>query len=307
VGGARSERVVARRQAWRSPPRLLRLLFAPIRKALPAYGCRLVADSARIKISMLVLPHNGQTGGISINRQGRMVVVTKEFENYMWFSVQVDQYYAAVRILARHYEPLRAAYNQLPSREEWPQDFSCLADAAQKFFLSAAASLGDLGSTQIFASPHFAQLTNLSEDMFNFGFYTCFSFQWTLFENFTKTSILALVHDALVSPAICSALRSRERRTEKFLQYIDNGHVFGHSPFHTVLPVAGWVPQVENVGYSDLDRIRIIRNDFIHGIKDTAILPISPLDKERLYDRSMLVLRKFAENIDTEVRGIRGP
>jgi hypothetical protein len=235
-----------------------------------------------------------------------MVVVTREFENYMWFSVQVDQYYAAVRILARHYEPLRAAYNQLPSREDWPQDFSCLADAAQRFFLSAAVTLDDLGDTQIFASPAFAPLTNLSEDMFNFGFYTCFSFQWTLFENFAKNSVLGLVDDTLIPPAICSALRSRERRTEQFLRYIDEGHVFGESPFRSVLPLAGWVPQFENVEYADLDRIRIIRNDFIHGIKDTSILPISSPEKERFYERSMWILRKFAENIDTEVRGIRG-
>jgi hypothetical protein len=165
-----------------------------------------------------------------------MPTPSKAFQEYSWFSVQVDQYYAAIRIFARHYDSLRAAYQHLPKQEEWPSDFSCLSEGARNFFLMCSSALNYMGTTQIFAAAPFAQLAGLRTDLINFGFYTCFCFQWTLFENFIKAAIFGLAADRLLAPNVVAELRSRRTRTRAFLQYIDEGHVFGHTPFTTGPP-----------------------------------------------------------------------
>jgi hypothetical protein len=141
--------------------------------------------------------------------------------------------------------------------------------------------------------------------MINFGFYTCFCFQWTLFENFVSQSVLGLAADGLLPPRTSQRLTSLKFRTGAFLKYIDAGHVFGRSPFTTVLPLAGWTPRIETCGFVDLDAIRTTRNGFIHGIRGSKILPDTEVEKEHLYERSMWILRNFAGNTDQEVRGVR--
>lgn len=234
-----------------------------------------------------------------------MAAASKSFEDYAWFSVQVDQYYAAVRIFARHYEALRQSYRSLPTREDWPDDLTALPGTAATFFMVAASSLNYMGTTRIFAEARFPQLANLPTAMVNFGFYTCFCFQWTLFESFVKNSVLGLANDASLPKAVCARVRLLERRSEQFLRYIDDGHVFGHSPFTTAMPVAGWAPSFETCNYADLDAIRKQRNALIHDVKGPSILPSSELEKDRQYERSMWILRKFAENVDSDVQRVR--
>lgn len=230
---------------------------------------------------------------------------SKAFQEYQWFSVQVDQHYATAKIFARHYEGLKAAYAQLPQESDWPKDLSCLSDAAQAFFLQASNALSYMGTTLIFAEAPYQELRSLPTDLINFGFYTCYCFQWTLFENFAKRSVLGLADDNLLASDVAFRLRALERHTREFLRYVDSGRVFGHSPFATVVPVAGWAPQYENCTFADLDAIREQRNKFIHAVESASILPNTESQKERLYERSMWILRQFAGNIDHEIQCLR--
>ena len=234
-----------------------------------------------------------------------MPTASMAFQQYAWFSVQVDQYYAAIRIFARHYGALRAAYQHLPTHEAWPSDLSCLSEPAATFFMMCSSALNYMGTTQIFAEAPFAQLEGLPTDLVNFGFYTCFCFQWTLFENFVKDAVFGLVAESLLAPDIAGELHRRTLRTKAFLQYIDEGRVFGHTPFTTILPIVGWSPKTETCNSSDLDRIRDLRNEFIHAVESRSILPSSEVEKERLYERSMWILRQFAGNVDLDVQRMR--
>lgn len=228
------------------------------------------------------------------------------FQEYAWFSVQVDQYYAAIRIFARHYDSLKLAYSYLPKKKDWPSDFSCLSEPAKTFFVRASSALNYMGTTQVFTDAPFSQLNELPKDIVNFGFYTCFCFQWTLFESFVKQSIMDLAGADLLPTQVVSGLKARESGTKAFLQYIDKGHVFGHTPFTTVLPIMGYTPKFEKCDFRDLDLIREQRNQFIHALKNPSILPATEPEKERLYERSMWILRQFAGNIYQDIQNIRG-
>jgi hypothetical protein len=200
---------------------------------------------------------------------------SKEFQNYAWFSVQVDQYFHAIRIFARHYDALKAAYVELPQGNDWPKDTSCLSTAAKTFFIRAASAFNYMGTTGIFADSPYPELRSMPTDIVNFGFYTCYCFQWTLFENFTKSSVLGLANDCLLPADTCNKLRASERRTRDFLKIVDSGEVFGHSPFVSILPMNS-----EQCDFEDLDAIREQRNKFIHAVKDASILPTSEGEKE---------------------------
>jgi hypothetical protein len=233
------------------------------------------------------------------------IAASDSFQKYVWFSVQVDQYYAAVRIFARHYRALKNAHSNIPAREDWPKDFSSLSDSATKFMVMVAGSLNYMGTTGIFEEAPYPEFADLSQDIVNFGFYTCFCFQWTLFENFTNQSLMELVSKDFLPSQVASDLQSKKRKTREFLKYIDQGHVFGHTPFTCLLTIADWIPRTENCDFQDLDTIRDLRNKFIHGVENPSILPKTEMEKERIYERSMKILRQFARNIDNDVEKIR--
>lgn len=166
---------------------------------------------------------------------------SNSFQEYGWFSVQVDQYYAAIRIFARHYNALKLTYSELPQGQDFPSDLTCLSDSEKSFFMLASHSLNYMGTTKIFSDALFPNLSELPRDIINFGFYTCYCFQWTLFENFVKQSVMSLASDGLLSDPVLSRLQRIEQSqsTKAFLGYINSGNVFGHTPFVTVLPVGG--------------------------------------------------------------------
>jgi hypothetical protein len=233
--------------------------------------------------------------------------VSSAFTHYAFFSVQVDQYLNATKVFALHYGSLKFAYEGLPTWEDPPTDLDSLTEKARIFFLRAVSTLGYMGTTNIFADAPYTELRDLPNDILNFGFYTCYCFQWTLFENFVKERVLGLANDGLLTPTTVSALNGLKFRTRAFLKYIDDGHVFGRTPFQTVLPVVGWTMKIETCSFVDLDEIIKRRNHFIHAINSPSILPISQTDKEIMYMRSMDILRGFASNLDQDVETIRNP
>jgi hypothetical protein len=64
----------------------------------------------------------------------------------------------------------------------------------------------------------------------------------------------------------------------------------------------GWVPSTEDVNYKDLNAIRALRNSFIHGVESPEITSEDIGAKQHRYNRSMWILRKFAENVQWEVQ-----
>lgn len=102
---------------------------------------------------------------------------SKGFEQYGWLSVQLDQYFSAIRIFSFHYDGLKATYKRLPTANKWPEDIPSWSEPAQAFFMIASSVLNYMGTTQIFSDVPFSQLKSLPEDMRRIGFDTCFSFQ----------------------------------------------------------------------------------------------------------------------------------
>ena len=102
-------------------------------------------------------------------------------------------------------------------------------------------------------------------------------------------------------PSVCTELRRIKKQTENYLKYLDSGSVFGRSPFVTVLPVEGWVRTTETCNYADLDEIRRLRNDLVHRATSPIITGKGEYEKEKLYDRSMWILRQFASNVQQDV------
>ena len=231
--------------------------------------------------------------------------IEDRFKNYAWFSTQVDQYFAAIRIYARNHETFRAIYKLIPKElSQGNLNLDRIDEDLRTFVMTTSSSFNYMSTTGIFKDAPFPELKDLPNDMINFGFYTCFCFQWTLFENFVKESLLYLANNNFLPNEVSNELIGFKYRTAKFLKYIDSGMVFGQSPFETVLPIKGWEFKTEECDYQDLDKIRQLRNKFIHAIKGREILHISEHEKEKLYTRSMWIMRNFGSNIRQEVMNL---
>ena len=206
-------------------------------------------------------------------------------------------------IFARQYDSLKAIAYALPAPDVWKANATEIPEPLQHFTAIAAHAFNYAKTTGLFDDAGFPQLREIPTDLVNFGFYTCYCFQWTLFENFVKQSVLEAISASLVPAG--TTLKSAKQSSEKFFAELESGKLFGHSPFRTALPGSGWNPVLENFDYADLTRIRKLRNQFIHAIQSPAILPSSEREKESLYEKDMWILRKFAENVDQDIRDLR--
>lgn len=234
--------------------------------------------------------------------------VLQEFEDYANFSERVDRFFHTVNIYGMHHNALKNSYHRIPAHSVVRQALrdDRVDEDFRLFCVAAVNSLNYMATTRIFADEGGMEPGTIPEDMLNFSFYTCFCFQWSLFEDFTKKIIRRAIDGGVLAPDTCRALESRWRYTEKFFDYIESGNVFGSTPFRTVLPVKGWVPTTETCRYSDLNRIRELRNSFIHGVSSPEIMPESTMEKQDLYDRSMRILRNFASNLQQDVGRLLG-
>lgn len=229
---------------------------------------------------------------------------SQEFEDYANFSVRVDRFYNAANIYGMHHDGLEGAYQAMPEREvvrEALRD-ERINERFRRFGVIVVNSLNYMATTGIFSDSSAPLPGRIPDDILNFGFYTCFCFQWTLFENFVKKSLRRASDAGTLSADVIQNLRDKEYRTKQYLDYIESGAVFGQTPFTTVLPARGWVPAMEQCTYADLNAIRDMRNAFIHGVEDPDITPDSVITKHQLYERSMWILRQFATNVDQEVQ-----
>lgn len=230
---------------------------------------------------------------------------SNRYQNYAWFSVQVDQYYHIVTSFGINYTGLQFLCDNLGKLKDQFLPLSCpkmdtSAVDVRGFFILANSILARLGRTNIFASAAHPELDDVPTDLVNFCFYTCYCFQWTLFEGFVVQRVKDLADRNLLSDLIISELGKRERRTAAFFKYIDDGYVFGRLPFSTLLPCSEGSEKFSECNISDLNKIRELRNKFIHGTVSRSILPATIPQKQHLYERSMWILRLFAGNVDHE-------
>jgi hypothetical protein len=232
--------------------------------------------------------------------------VLAEFKTYAAFSVRVDRYFHFVSIFGLHHEGLRVVYDALPSHERLKEELAApnMAEDLKRFLATAAGRLRYLATTNVFNEATGEAEGEMWSDVLNFAFYTCYCFQWSLFEDFLKTIVKKAIDAGAFDADIAKKLRSRWRKTKEFLDLIESGAVFGKSPFRSALPVLGWQPSIEEINYSHLDRIRDLRNKFIHGVESPEIISEGVPGKQRLYERSMWILRRFAENVQWEAQEI---
>jgi hypothetical protein len=192
-------------------------------------------------------------------------------------------------------------HSKLPDRDNLSATLNsgALDDEMRDFLHAFFIRLDYMAATNIFSDfsdEYSIDSRSLSEDMLNFSFYTCYCFQWTLFENFIKKMVGKLVDARVVSPIVRDEVGKRWNKTKQLLDYIESGEVFGRTPFVTVLPASGWISTTETCDYHDLNRIRELRNDFIHAVESPQITPDNIATKYRKYERSMWILRNFASN-----------
>jgi hypothetical protein len=230
------------------------------------------------------------------------------FKSYAHFSVRVDRYFNMVSVYGQHHESLRNLYDELPPAERLKEVLSApdTADDIKRFLVVAAGRLSYIGTTNVFSNAVDEPEGEAWKDALNFAFYTCYCFQWTLFENFVKSIIQMALDAGAFNEEINDKLQRRWRQTKRFFDLLESGAVFGRTPFRTALPVLGWQPSIEDIDYSHLDSLREQRNDFIHGVESPDILSESLITKHQRYERSMWILRKFAENVLWEVQRALG-
>jgi hypothetical protein len=231
-----------------------------------------------------------------------------EFKRYAHFSVRVDRFFNLVNVYGLHHEGLKEAYDGLPPTERLNEVLSSvdMGDDVKRFLVVAASRLGYMGTTNLFSNEGDQAEGDIWTDALNFAFYTCYCFQWTLFENFAKSVIQMALDAGAFNSDIADKLRKRWRKTKQFFDLIESGEVFGRTPFRTALPIPGWQPSIEDIGYNRLNEMRELRNEFTHGVESPDILSEGLMGKQRRYERGMWVLRKFAENIMWEVQRALG-
>ncbi|MCE2814144.1 MAG: hypothetical protein LW850_27480 [Planctomycetaceae bacterium] len=237
----------------------------------------------------------------------QQLTVLEEFKRYAYFSVRVDRYFSVVNIYGMHHAGIKEMYSALPSRAQMDNALASPADEALKRFLTVSATaLGHMATTNIFNDEGEQAGGAISDDAMNFAFYTCYCFQWSLFEDFVKIMIRKVIDAGAMQAGVVRDLESKWRQTKQFFDKINSGAVFGRTPFTALLPVMGWMPSVEEVGYDQLNEIRELRNNFIHGVESPEITSEDIMAKQRRYHRSMWILRKFAENVQWEVQRALG-
>ena len=235
-------------------------------------------------------------------------MISEEFKQYADFSVRVDRFFNIVNIYGTHNDSLKFMHSSLPDREKVQIVINndTIDREIRNYLLISANTLRYMATTGIFldsADTGAIDTENIRKDMLNFSFYTCYCFQWTLFENFVRTMVYKIIDNNAISDTVREKLEKR-RGTKEFLDFINSGSVFGESPFVTVLPVMGWIPTTEICDYSELNKIRMLRNNFVHGIETPEITSEDFLVKYDHYQRSMWILRKFAENVQFMVQEI---
>ena len=75
--------------------------------------------------------------------------------------------------------------------------------------MAAIGGLSYMGTTGIFSNEDELIPGKVSADMHNFAFYTCFCFQWNLFENFVKKMVECAIDSGALSTDVSDELRRK--------------------------------------------------------------------------------------------------
>ena len=136
--------------------------------------------------------------------------VLSEFKDYAYFSERVDQYFNVINIYGMHHEAIKQIHKALPSREKIKTLLaSDIDEDAKRFLVISSGALGYMATTNIFNSEADQVSDDISKDALNFAFYTCYCFQWSLFEDFTKTMIRKVIDAGALQPNVVTDLESR--------------------------------------------------------------------------------------------------
>lgn len=150
-----------------------------------------------------------------------------------------------------------------------------------------------------------AELPDIPGDMKTLSIYTCYCFQWSIFERFVVERVMTAVDHDMVPKDVASKLKQKKNNTKDFLKLLDKGAISSSSPFMHLLSQIGSDGNFMKIGYSDLDRIRKRRNQFIHSVDGVMLAGISEADFES-YTEDMWTLRLFAQNVDQDCSRLAG-
>ena len=218
-------------------------------------------------------------------------------------SVQIDQYIHTTLSLSWNLAKLREAANCINEVSSLLAGNE-IEPAAREKLLTVRSALGSLSSTGIFSKSQHSELSDIPGDLQRIGIYTCYCFQWAIFDRFVISRVFQAVDGGLLSEDVSARLRRKKNNTKDFLKLLHDGAIQERTPFWHILPWPGPNKDLLEVDYSDLTRIREIRNKYVHSVNEDMLKEISSEDFNT-YKKDMWILRLFAQNVDQDCWRLR--
>lgn len=233
--------------------------------------------------------------------------VMSDLTQYLAFTERVDRFFHWNLTLAKHIRDLRSLYRDHPHLQNRPYDPGVLSqrdEILEEMLFSFDFS--DKFSVLNFVDPEHPALSIDNPDPVNFAFYSCYCFQWNLFETFVKAQVFSLCDGGILDQRMEKKLLAIGRnQTEALLKFLDSGEVFGKTPFVNLIEEGLSAKNPDKVTYRDLDAIRVQRNNFVHGIESPEIKAATFEEKEAEYERMHQILTQFAVQVDLGVQKLR--
>lgn len=230
--------------------------------------------------------------------------LTDAFKRHAMLSAQIDQFLHATLILANNFRNLREAASRSDKLSSI-LDNSSVGDEEKVGLVSMRRALNSMTTSGLFMeSPH-SEFSDIPGDMKRLSIYTCYCFQWSIFERFVVNRVMQAVDDDMVPKDVAPKLKRKKNNTKDFLKLLDKGAISNSSPFMHLLPKIDSDGNFVKISYSDLDRIRERRNQFIHSVDGDMLAGISEADFKS-YNEDMWTLRLFAQNVDQDCSLLAG-
>ena len=233
------------------------------------------------------------------------------FKDYAIHSVKADRFFHAINAYGNNHSYLKSAYECLEKGVTIVEKVADVNDEIESIFQNFRSSyslMRQLAMTNIFNNQNDpCNLGDMTIDISQFSYLTCYCYQWSLFETFVKNMVNIMIESNSISFEVKCALTklSKSSSIKPILDWFHTS-IFENTPFMHLLPLYSHLGEfnTKSIEYGDLDRIRRMRNKFIHAItKEYAkIGSENMILLHRQYDEDMWVLRLFAGNLNSQIK-----
>jgi hypothetical protein len=223
------------------------------------------------------------------------MILSAEFKHYALSSVKIDRFFNVLNIYGSHHHGIRDVGRAILQGPEMPE-LGTLPERVSRPLVLARMVMRDLAITGLLADEE-ADLgpETVGEDMVNYAFFTCYVFQWLLFEHFIRSTVksLAGAHRlpfTLAKHAPASNILRQIRKHDSAV-------------FDLILPASQFavlnygLPPIEKYGLDDVDRIRTLRNELTHTTHAPSLAGLDTMSKQRRYETDMWILRHAAQGV----------